>query len=134
MIESKKQKIVKSKKVRNLVIVTIIFLLTIGVLVGINSDAIFQEGNPVPLFLSIVKLNFINEEIVQFSEQPEKYVMKIDNNEEIFKKYMREKGWVYQDKLGAGLIFEKNKEKITITSRMYSKEYIIYSIPSVQTQ
>lgn len=42
---------------------------------------------------------------------------------------MEEKGWVFQEKDGAGLFFEKDGERLIVTTEMWSEKYVLVKVP-----
>lgn len=47
---------------------------------------------------------------------------------------MEEKGWVFQEKDGAGLFFERDGERLIVTTEMWSKKYVLVKVPGVDEQ
>jgi hypothetical protein len=96
------------------------------------SPVIFQEGNPLPLLTSAVKLQFTDNDFVQFSKSDKRsrYLSESTGNSEyeIVKEFMDSKGWKYQEQMGSGLIFTKNGEDAVVEVRQYSKHYFIWEI------
>lgn len=112
------------------------FLITmtigIGFIISAFGPVIFQEGNPVPLMVSAVKLQFGESKYIQFSktEKRSRYISEStgDGQYEIVKDYMKSKGWKYQEQMGSGLIFTKNGEDAIVEVRQYSRHYFIWEI------
>lgn len=42
---------------------------------------------------------------------------------------MEEKGWVFKKKDGAGLFFERDEERLIVTTEMWSKKYVLVKVP-----
>lgn len=133
------QKLLKRIKRR---IVTVITTLAItftlmGAILGVYGNVLFQEGNPIPVVSSILKLEFSNADYVKFSASPTKYISKFNSAGDrysIIKEYMKKKGWEFKEQMGSGLIFDKNGEQTVISTRQYTKNYFIWSVPEQQTR
>lgn len=87
-------------------------------------DLIFQEGNPIYVGYAIIKLHLSGENIVEIPRN-NKYIMKSKLGNESFIKYKEEEGWNFIERLGAGLIFEKNGQRKVAISRMFTRKYIV---------
>ncbi|WP_083652351.1 hypothetical protein [Bacillus sp. MRMR6] len=115
-------------------IVVLLFFLLIFSLVGLRfGSALTQEGNPIPYLVAISKHELSNngyEKVLEttnviryVSEYEEKYPLGMA------KEFMKGEGWVFKEQMGSGLVFEKNKKVITISTRQYSRHYFIWDIP-----
>ena len=116
-----------------LIAVLLFFFLFFGFIGFRFGSALTQEGNPVPYLIGISKYELSNngyEEVLEttneiryISEFEEKYPLGMA------KEFMKNKGWKFKEQMGSGLVFEKDKETITIATRQYSKHYFIWDIP-----
>ncbi|WLD94385.1 hypothetical protein [Alkalihalobacillus sp. AL-G] len=97
-------------------------------------DALSQEGNPVPILTAITKLHISNNNYEPFSESDfdTRYVSENTGKSRynVVKEFMEEKGWVYQEQMGSGLIFKNSDQTITISTIQYSRHYILWNIPN----
>lgn len=100
----------------------IILLILFGFL---ERQVIFQEGNPIPVVVGIFKLSVKGQTLAQISEEPEKYLIKNKDGYGAYIEYMEAKGWKYVEQMGAGLVFEKDKERHISVSRMLTRYYIV---------
>lgn len=127
---------IKSKIMTVIVTLVITFSL-LGFLVGSFGNILFQEGNPIPILSSIIKLEFTDVEYVELSTVPERYISEIElgNNDwySVVKEFMETRGWEYKEQIGSGLIFEKDKDQIIVSTRQYTKNYFIWSLPEKET-
>ncbi|WP_312469502.1 hypothetical protein [Neobacillus sp.] len=109
-----------------------VFVLGACLIVSNFGSALFQEGNPIPLIVSALKLEFSDTEYVQFAktEKRNRYLsINSDNNRyEVVKEFMNSKGWKYQEQMGSGLIFSKNGEDAVVEVRQFSSNYFIWEI------
>jgi hypothetical protein len=120
-------------KVKNLVItLVIIFALGSGLVMSILGSAIYQEGNPLPILVSAIKLQFSESNYAQFSktEKRSRYLSEKKGNDGylVVEEFMKLKGWSFQEKMGSGLIFTKNGEDAVVEVRQYSRYYFIWEI------
>jgi hypothetical protein len=122
-------KIKISKKIIIITTLTIPFILLVFCWPFLSSyrNVIFQEGNPLPIFVGICKLHMQGEDIVQISDKPQKrYVMR---SSMIGGKYLEDilskQGWTKVEQWGALSSFKKGNKEIGVTSRMYTGMYII---------
>ena len=96
-------------------------------------NALMQEGNPIPILTSIIKLELTNSNYQQFSKinNGNRYVSKNikSSRTDLVKEFMKEKDWDFKEQMGAGLVFEKDEEVVTISTRLYSKHYFLWDIP-----
>jgi hypothetical protein len=117
-----------------IIFITFIILLALGSAIIISSfgSVLFQEGNPVPLIVSAVKLHLFDSEYVQFSktENRSRYLSKNigDSRYDIVKEFMKSKGWLYEEQMGSGLIFVKDDNEAIVETRQYSKYFIIWDV------
>ncbi|WP_042456947.1 hypothetical protein [Neobacillus dielmonensis] len=110
-------------------------IVAIGIafsLIAGSSKSIFQEGNPIPMLVSTVKLQFSNSDyvLVEKSEKRRKYLSENRNNQDYktVKEYMKTNGWDYKEQMGSGLIFTKNGEDAVVEVRQYSQHFFIWEI------
>lgn len=134
--EIKLMKRIKSKILT--VITTIIVTFSVlGFILGAYGKVIFQEGNPIPLISSIIKLEFSKVEYVKYSDAADKYIAEVKadgENYKVMKDIMKEKGWTFKEQMGSGFIFEKDGEIMTIGTRQYTKKYFLWTIPKVESK
>jgi hypothetical protein len=115
-------------------VVTLVIVLVIGFGLVVSSfgSVLFQEGNPIPLIISAMKLHFSDSEFELFSktEKRSRYLSESSGNSSynVVKQYMKLKGWKFQEQMGAGLIFTKNGEDAVVEVQQYSSQYLIWEI------
>jgi hypothetical protein len=134
--EIKLMKKIKSK-IRTVITTIIVTFSILGFIMGVYGKVIFQEGNPIPLISSIIKLEFSNEKYVKYSSVPDKYISEVKADAEsykVMKDFMMEKGWTFKEQMGAGFIFEKDGELMAIGTRQYTKKYFLWSIPKKESK
>ena len=42
---------------------------------------------------------------------------------------MKEKGWIFNEQFGSGLIFVKDGKELIIDTELYSENYLIWNVP-----
>lgn len=52
------------------------------------------------------------------------------NAAEQLKSILKDAGWSFHEQEGAGYFFQKGSEKIVITSQMWSRDFVLFKIPS----
>jgi len=89
-----------------------------------------QEGNPLPIVSAAIKLGWNNSDIEPVTTSPEIYLIRTTDGIDPIISLMESRGWSYKEQLGAGIVFVHNGELLTLSSRMYSRRYMIISIPT----
>lgn len=116
-----------------LIVVSLLTLLFIGFIGFRFGNALTQEGNPIPYLMAITKYELSNNGYAKVLETSNeiRFVTEFERKYPygMTKEMMKSKGWKYKEQLGSGLVFEKNKEIITIGTRQYSKHYYIWDVP-----
>jgi hypothetical protein len=118
---------------RVLLSVVTILIVVIAFIVVRFGSALYQEGNPIPILISILKLEITNGDYKQFSETDQwiRYVSdgKGSSRYDVINDQMEEMGWSFKEQLGSGLVYMKNKENLVVETRQYTKHYILWNIP-----
>jgi hypothetical protein len=114
--------------------IMLVIVSVIGFCLVISSfgSVVFQERNPIPLIISAMKLHFSDSEfeLLSKTEKRSRYLSESSGNSSyiVVKKYMKLKGWKFQEQMGAGLIFTKNGEDAVVEVQQYSNQYFIWEI------
>jgi hypothetical protein len=118
-----------------LIISLSVFLFSVAFIVIRFGSALLQEGNPVPILMSISQLEFNNSDYEQFSESDQEIRFVSENSGEyrydVVKDLMGAKGWNYKEQMGSGLIFEKDDQLLVVESRQFSRHYMIWDVPKL---
>jgi poly-gamma-glutamate synthesis protein (capsule biosynthesis protein) len=96
-----------------------------------NYSWLYQEVNPTALASAAIKLALNNADVEVVSPSPEKYLVKVTDGIDPFISFMEKRGWTYRDQLGAGIVFIKNGLVVTAVSSMYSRHYMIITVPEL---
>lgn len=105
------------------VLFAILFILLLGVISF--RDIIFQEGNPLPVAIGILKISIAGEQIVKISADPDKYIIKTQDGYKPYIKLMESEGWGFIEQMGSAVIFDRNGQRRASTSRMLTSYYMI---------
>lgn len=97
----------------------------------IFGPTLFQEGNPLPILQGIIRLQLVDDNVVQISKNTERYMTKTESGEEAFIVFMKSKGFTFKEQFGAGFVFEKQGDSITVLCRSYSRYFKIWNKPSL---
>ncbi len=113
---------------------TIILVISIGsgIFIALFGSILFQEENPLPLAVSILKLKLSDQEFVQFSktEKRSSYLSINTGNQQYdsVKEFMKSNGWEFEEQMGSGLIFIKNGIEAIVETRQFSNDFIIWDV------
>ena len=85
----------------------------------------------------IKKLEESDSNIVELVEEDEHiwYITKTEGKgtlttDESIKEMIGAKGWTFKEKDGSGLFFEKDGERLIVTTEMWSSKYVLVKVPS----
>ncbi|MBI9010697.1 MAG: hypothetical protein JEZ08_00590 [Clostridiales bacterium] len=115
-------------------------LLVVVLLLVLTNRSFYQEGNPLPLIIGIVQLELSDDKMVRLDYDDKiSYIIKKDTFDSEFNlisqsldEYIKLKvsqGWVFNETIGSGLIFESEGCLMTTETKMYSKYYMIINEP-----
>jgi len=119
-------------------------LLLFGALIAIIAVYVFANKlyyPPLPITgvspkEAIDRLSESDRKIVQIAEEGNVlwFITKTENKgimiaDENIKQLVTAKGWVFKEKDGAGLFFEKGGETLIATTQMWTKNYVLVQIP-----
>jgi hypothetical protein len=114
------------------IMLVIVSVIGFGLVISSFGSVVFQERNPIPLIISAMKLHFSDSEfeLLSKTEKRSRYLSESSGNSSyiVVKKYMKLKGWKFQEQMGAGLIFTKNGEDAVVEVQQYSNQYFIWEI------
>ena len=114
---------------RKLIPASIILLLLLGLAWFKLYPLYQQEGNLLPYAAAAWQLETGSANIAAIPEETEKYLARsIDGTQRLID-MMVSRGWTYKEQMGAATMFVKNGALATVSSRMYSGRYMIFSIP-----
>lgn len=119
------------------VFVTIGFIIIIaGALVFYNK--LYYPSLPIETISKrevLEKLNTSDQPIVFLSKENDQewYIVNERNqsaSDEIIKEMASQSGWAFTDKDGSGLFFEKQGERLIVTTQKWTGEYVLVDIPT----
>jgi len=130
MLKDERLNNMKRAKNHNIINSIIISIAIIIVLILVtNWPVIYQKGNPLPYFKAILQLN-ANKTYVQVQQNDDStiFVTKRNNYDE-FHKYVEGNYDVsFNEQMGSGYIFRSDKKVVVVSSEVYWKYYIIWTI------
>lgn len=113
-------------------------LIPLLLLTLVFKGTIFQEGNPLPVALGILKLNFSNEKIVCVSNNPPKFIVKYNktpseaypilfegSGHDAYVDKMKEEGWIYNGQQASNIVFKKDGRTLKVEFRMLTRNYVV---------
>ena len=105
------------------VVVVVLFIFTL-----FFGTAILQEGNPLPILLAIAKLELSELKVVPISSKDDYLIQKAGKGEAPLTEQLSKYGWEFKDRLGSAIYYEKDGATLLVTSRAFSRRYIIYEL------
>jgi hypothetical protein len=117
-----------------LLIAFLLFVLFAGFLTFRFGSALSQEGNPIPILISISKIELSNSDYEWFSktDKSNRYISENtgESRFDVIKDIMNKNGWDFKEQMGAGLVFDKGGQNIVVETRQYSRHYLLWNIPN----
>lgn len=89
--------------------------------------AIFQRGNPIPYVSKMFSLDDDTAYIDVFGDKRE-YLTKRYESDALFQYVEKEYGVIYKEQMGSGYVFEAEGHKIILTSQIYWKYYVVWTL------
>lgn len=117
----------------------LVALLSVGAII-IFSNKIYYPSLPIDSITqkeAIRKINTSSNDLVELSKDHNAtwYItaistMGIQKVDADIQQLMKNEGWVFLEKEGSGLFFEKNEERTIITTEMWTKQYVLIQVPA----
>ncbi|MBM7703132.1 hypothetical protein [Metabacillus iocasae] len=102
----------------------LVAFLVVGVLFfSLFGKLVFQEGNPIPVVIGLVKLAN-GHHVAQIDKKPKKYIVTA-NDYLTFIDQKEKEGWAFHQQIGDSFIFKKEEAELTYTSYMFTENYTI---------
>ncbi|WP_017754016.1 hypothetical protein [Calidifontibacillus oryziterrae] len=118
----------------SIVIVIVIFALFIFVIQSYHPPLPIENLTAKEV---IEKLEETDSQLVEISVEDDTiwYITRTQNGgisiaDENIKQMIGTKGWEFKGKDGAGLFFEKDGERLVVTTQMWSKKYVLVKVQS----
>ena len=118
------------KRVRTSVIIAGLVAVLLLALVLINSNSIFQEGNPLPLIKGMYQIQFGEQTYVKVKDAPETYLTKSQQASDLFGYIEKSRNVKFYRQLGTSYLFKGEGGEITVAARQYTSAYRVWEIPS----
>jgi len=116
---------IKNKKV--ILFLLIGLILIISLFVYQNKAVIFQCGNPIPYVSKMFSLDDDTAFIDVFDDKSV-YITKRYNSDNLFQFVENEYGVTFTEQMGSGYIFESDTQKIVLSSQIYWRYYMVWSL------
>lgn len=112
-----------------LVVILSVLIVLIG-FIGIRfGSALFQEENTTEIIVSIIKMEFSNNDYEHITDTSHGKMYVLKNNGGSLEEFMGESGWQFKDQMGSGFIFEKDGASVVVVTRLFTKNYTLSIIP-----
>jgi uncharacterized membrane-anchored protein YitT (DUF2179 family) len=116
------------KKGNILIAITMIIFIIISIIIISNWAVIFQKGNPIPYIKAILQLNREQSYIQVENDESHIFITKRANYEE-FHEFVKNKYDVsFVEQMGSGYLFSSDENEVLITSEVYLKYYIVWTV------
>lgn len=117
------------KKINKKLFIAGLSVLLIGLFFYTFRPVIFQEGNPTPLIIGIVKLNLTDQKIVKLNMAGEKYLTKSSIGKKILIDKLNDQGYKFIEQMGSGYFFRDDEfNGLIATHKYYSRFFSLWSI------
>jgi hypothetical protein len=106
----------------------LLIIAATSVLLGISILAwpvLTQEGNPIPVFIAILKVELNIAELEPISNT--EYLQKSGSYEPL-NRMLVSHGWQFVEQFGAGHLYVRNGAKLFVMSRMFTSRYFVYEL------
>ncbi len=112
--------------IKKLCVVLFLILILLCIVIFLNRNIIFQEGNPTPIVKGIINLN--SNSYVKINDDPIIYLTKSSNKNDLFEYIEKENNVIFKEQMGAGYMFESVDKTVILTARQYSKYYQVWKM------
>lgn len=127
-----------TRRTATFLMIAVVALLMIVVLLLVNRQTIFQEGNPVPVFKGIYHIVFNNDPYVQIKGNPTTYITRADQqsggttvskHDELFKFIESNFSVKFTGQQGDRYTFTGDGGKtLTVLARKYSRSFLLWEV------
>lgn len=117
----------------------LVALFALGAII-IYSNKFYYPSLPIDSITpkeAIRKINTTSDELAELSKDHDAtwYItaistMGIQKVDADIQQLMENEGWVFLEKEGSGLIFEKNGARTIVTTEMWTKQYVLIQVPA----
>ncbi len=108
----------------NLLIITILIIILL-LFSAYIWPVIFQEGNPLPIFWGLIRLELTGRNLVAVTDY--KLIQKA-GPEDALSEYLAGYGWQLKDRLGSAIFYHREDRELFVEARMFSRFYVIYEL------
>lgn len=120
-------------RLRSLISKTAMALVAVAILFGLlYRPLLYREssGNPLPYLRAMVKLELTDTNLVLITPDATILMQKCCPQplSQPLTDFLTPMGWIYQDQMGAALLYAQGQNRLTATSRMFSRRYVVYDL------
>lgn len=109
---------------KKLCIALFLTLFLLLIVIFLNWNVIFQEGNPIPIVKGIIKLS--NNSFVKINQEPVMYITKSNDKNDLFLYIEKENNVKFREQMGSGHLFESVDKNLILVSKQYTKFYQVW--------
>jgi hypothetical protein len=110
--------------------ITILVSFMIGYLIG--SPNVFSVGNPFSVVRGMIQLNVSDENIIQISSNPKRYVSRVKDGNYPLIEMIEVDGWKFQENRGIdngyGPVFLKENDWKIVKDIQYTRKYRVWEV------
>lgn len=107
-----------------LVFAVVILIFACFVLFG---EIFFQEGNPFQVIRAALQLEMTGAGIVPVSGEEALFIQKV-GDEDPLTEFLAGHGWVYRERLGSAIFYDRDEETLYVETRMLTRRYVVYEL------
>ncbi|XMB66035.1 DUF4652 domain-containing protein [Mycoplasmatota bacterium zrk1] len=111
------------KTIKMIVIIFSVYLLGI---MWQFTPIVFQEGNPIPILSSIIKLESGKDDYIEITDN--RFITKTSSNDNFFDFIEQEHNVIETTQMGAGYFFSGNNKGIMLETRKFTSSYTLWNL------
>lgn len=122
---------------KKIILGLIVILVIAGLFIVVNK--LYYPQSPIEELSAkdiLDRLNDSKDDVVMLAKEDHRtwYITRNNNNsivdtDEKIKQMVRKKGWSFKEKEGSGLFFEKDGERLIVTTEMWTSKYVLVKVP-----
>lgn len=123
-------KYMRYKNSKTFIIIGLLFTFIIGFIVG--SPNLLKVGNPMLAYAGIVKLTFSEDDVVEISRDPIRYITNEKNGNAPIYEILTKDGWEFRETMRFedfyGMVFTKGEEQKAIKEIQFTRKYRVWEV------
>lgn len=112
--------------------IIILFLISVFVIIGLNRQAVFQRGNPLPYLTAASKIDNERPFYPVKNSASDTYISHLRSSDEEFIEFAENKldsRFISQE--GSAYVFSSGDKTIYVTSEIYLGKYKLWDFPEI---